>query len=217
MTSYDQPPARELPADRRAAIHRELAAVVAAPPSRRRRPLLIAGAAVVVAAGTSAGAYAYVARSQPVTDKGEARCYTVAGLSGGPQSYTSLAQATPVNSGKPGQVTDALGDCASLWQQGFLRAGPRGAAMPTAVPSPGADKPVPPLVACVMPDGTAAVFPGTRATCATLGLPNASTAPAASIASRRLACIPKRATPPPRTHRSERGDEARQDWSTMLR
>ena len=46
--------------------------------------------------------------------------------------------------------------------------------MPARAPSPGADNPVPPLVACVMPDGTAAVFPGTRATCATLGLPNAS-------------------------------------------
>lgn len=174
-TLFDPPQARTLAATRLAAMRRELEAAVAAPPSRRRRPLLIAVAAVVVAAGTSAGAYAYVARSQPVTDKDEARCYTVASLSAGPQSYTGLAQATPVNSGKPGQVTDALGDCASLWQQGFLRAGPRGAAMPTAAPSSGADNPVPPLVACVMPDGTAAVFPGTRATCATLGLPNAST------------------------------------------
>jgi hypothetical protein len=172
-TLFDPPSARALPATRLAAMRRELAAVVAAPPSRRRRPLLIAASAVVVAAGTSAGAYAYVARSQPVTDKNEARCYTVASLSDGPQSYTSLAQATPVNSGKPGQVTDALGDCASLWQQGFLHAGLRGAAMPIAAPSPGAENPVPPLVACVMPDGTAAVFPGTRATCATLGLPNA--------------------------------------------
>jgi hypothetical protein len=33
--------------------------------------------------------------------------------------------------------------------------------------------PVPPLTACVMRDGTAAVFPGTKATCAALGLPNA--------------------------------------------
>jgi hypothetical protein len=58
-------------------------------------------------------------------------------------------------------------------------------AMPTTAPSPGADNPVPPLVACVMPDGTAAVFPGTRASCVTLGLPDAT-----SLADRRQGAGP---------------------------
>jgi hypothetical protein len=101
-------------------------------------------------------------------------CYTVASLSAGPQSCTSIAMASPVNSGRPGQVTDALGTCSSLWSQGLIKAGPRGAAVPASRPSPDAHDPVPPLVVCVMPDGTAAVFPGDKSTCAALGLPDAS-------------------------------------------
>jgi hypothetical protein len=172
MTGFSTPPARTLPEDRAAAIRRQLVAEVARRPRRRRR-LRFAVGGVVVAAGATAAGYAFVPHSQPVTDMDTARCYTVASLSAGPQSFTSIAQATPVNSGRPGQVTDALGTCASLWNQGFLRAGPQGAGVSTARPSPGADNPVPTLVACVLPDGTAAVFPGGKSTCAALGLPNA--------------------------------------------
>lgn len=170
MTGFPMPPARALPEDRAAAMRRQLAAQVARKPRRRR--LLIAAGGMIVAAGATAAGYAFVPHSQPVTDRDSARCYTVASLSAGPQSYTGIA--VPTRSGRPGQVTDALAVCASLWSQGFLHAGPRGAAAPAAPPSPNAHNPVPSLVACVMPDGTAAVFPGGKSACAALGLPSAS-------------------------------------------
>jgi hypothetical protein len=173
MSGFSMPQARTLPENRAAAMRRQLVAEVVGQPRRRRRRLLFAAGGVLVVAGATAAGYAFVPHSQPVTDKGSARCYTVASLSAGPQSFTSIGVATEVNSGRPGQVTDALGTCASLWSQGFLRAGPQGAGVPTARPSPGADNPVPPLVVCVLPDGTAAVFPGDKSTCAALSLPSA--------------------------------------------
>lgn len=171
MTRSDMPQARPLPDYRRTAVRRQLEAEVNR--SQRRGPLLIAASAVVVAAGTSAGAYAYVQHSQPVTDKNQARCYTVASLSAGPESFTTIAQATPAGSSRPAEVDNALSVCAALWRQGILHRGPQGAHGPTT-PSRAGTSPVPPLAACVLPDGTAAVFPGTHSTCATLGLPNAS-------------------------------------------
>src|SRR5215472_18180412 len=171
MTRFDMPQARPLPEYRRTAMRRQLEAAVTR--SHCRRPLLIAASAVVIAVGTSAGAYAYVQHSQPVTDKNQARCYTVASLSAGPQSFTTIAQATPAGSSRPAQVDNALSVCAALWRQGILHPGPQGAHGP-ATPDPAGTSPVPPLADCVLPDGTAAVFPGTHATCATLGLPHAA-------------------------------------------
>jgi hypothetical protein len=171
MTPFDLPQARTLPECRRTAMRRQLGAEVTR--SHRRRPLIIAASAVVVAAGTSAGAYAYVQHSQPVTDKNQARCYTVASLSAGPESFTTIAQATPAGSSRQAQVGNALSVCAALWRQGILHPGPQGVHGP-ATPNPAGTSPVPPLAACVLPDGTAAVFPGTHSTCATVSLPNAS-------------------------------------------
>lgn len=171
MSRSDMPHARPLPEYRRTAMRRQLEAKVTR--SHRRRPLLIAASAVVVAASTSAGAYAYVQHSQPVTDKNQARCYTVASLSAGPESFTTIAQATPAESSRRAEVDNALSVCAALWRQGVLHPSRQGAHGP-ATPNPAGASPVPPLAACVLPDGTAAVFPGTHATCATLGLPNAS-------------------------------------------
>ena len=172
MTGFSTPPARTLPEYRATAIRRQLEAEVGRKPRRRR--LLVAAGGVLVAAGATAAGFAFVPHAQPVTDKDMARCYSVASLSAGPQSFTTIAEANPVNSGRPGQVTDALGTCASLWSQGFIHAGPQGAEAPTSPPSPGAHHPVPPLAVCVLPDGTAAVFPGGKSTCAALGLPSAS-------------------------------------------
>jgi hypothetical protein len=172
MTSFPAPPVRTLPADRAAAMRRQLVAEVAR--KRGRRRLLYAAGGVLVAAGATAAGYAFVPHARPVTDKDVARCYAVASLSAGPRSFTSIAVATPIGSGHPGQVTDALATCASLWSQGFIHAGPQGAGAPPARPSPNADNPVPPLVTCVLPDGTAAVFPGGKSACAALGLPSAT-------------------------------------------
>jgi len=171
MTRIALPQARALPEYRRTAMRHQLEAQVTR--GRHRRPLLIAASAAIVAVGTSAGAYAYVQHSSPVTDKSEARCYTVASLSSGPESFTTIAQATPAGSTRPARVDNALSVCGALWRQGILRPGPQGASG-SITPGQAGALPVPPLTACVLPDGTAAVFPGTHSTCATLHLPNAS-------------------------------------------
>jgi len=79
--------------------------------------------------------------------------------------------------GAPGsnaQVTNALAVCSVVWADGFLRWGSSevgGTRLPSGALDP--DHPVPPLVVCVLPSGIAAVFPGEKNTCATLGLPAA--------------------------------------------
>ena len=164
-------PSLALPTQRRVAARRFLETTVAQWPDRQRRKrrFAVAGAGVAVVLCTSAGAFAYVQQSQPVTNKGEARCYTVASLAGGDHFHgTTIAAA-----GKPGsttQVNQAVSVCAALWRQGFLVPGAATVGSPR---SGTADRPVPPLAACVMPDGTAAVFPGDSRTCARLGLPKA--------------------------------------------
>ncbi len=171
MTRLQLPPARTLPAARAADMRRMVCAQVSA--KSRRRPLLIAGGIVVLGAGATAAGFAFVPHVQPVTDKNEARCYTVPSLSAGPTSFTTVGAAAPAGSHAPAQVEDALGICSALWRQGFVKAGPQGAAGP-AKPNPaGVSSPVPSLVACVLPDGTAAIFPGPASTCAALGLPTA--------------------------------------------
>lgn len=171
MTRFDPPPTRPLPAWRRDTMRRQLETLVREHPGRRawRKPTVLAGAAAVVI-GTSTGAIAYVQQSQPVTNKGEARCYTVASLAGGDnfQGTTIAAAATP---GSKAQVNRAVSVCAALWRQGFLLPGAAGIARS---PDTTERHRVPPLIACVMPDGTAAVFPGDSRTCAKLGLPRAT-------------------------------------------
>lgn len=170
MTQFTPPPARALPEHRRAAMRHQLTTAVGG--RHRRRPLLIAATAVMVAAGTSAGAYAYVQHSRPVGDKTDARCYTVASLSAGRQSYATIGQATLAGSSRPAQVNNAVSVCTALWRQGILRPGPQGAR--SRASGPAVSSHVPLLVACVLPGGTAAVFPGHPSTCGTLGLPNAA-------------------------------------------
>jgi hypothetical protein len=166
MTYFDPPSMAPLPAARHDAMRRQLTTMVA---TRRqtRRPLLIVGTTAAIAIGTSAGAYAYVQHSAPVTGKSQAYCYTVDTLAGG---YFTTIAAGPPGSSKTTQVADALSACGDFWRQGILRAGDR-----NPVPPGHANgiHPVPPLVACVLPDGTAAVFPGPASTCTALGLPSA--------------------------------------------
>lgn len=177
MTMFQMPPAR-LPDHRRTQMRRQLEVEVTR--KHRRKPLLFTAGAVIVAAATSAAAYAYVQHSAPVTDKSQARCYTVASLSAGPESFTTIAQATRTGSLRPAQVDDALSICADLWRQGILHPGPNGVGAPTPDASgmvrlgPGqGSSHVPELTACVLAGGTAAVFPGPSSTCPSLGLPNA--------------------------------------------
>ena len=167
------PNTRGLPAERARAAREQLEQIVATQgrPGRRRRPGLIAGAGAVVVLCTSAAAVVYVQGTQPVTDKAQARCYTVASLAGGDSFHgTTIGEAA--RPGSAAAVDDALSVCAALFRQGFLQPGAAG----VSPPGPGVGKPghrVPPLITCVMPDGTAAVFPGGTGTCQRLGLPRA--------------------------------------------
>ncbi len=173
MTRFDPPPARPLPQGRRDAMQHQIEALVGADAGRRhgRKPFLIATGAAAIVLGTSAGAIVYVHYSQPVTNKSEARCYTEANLDGGDQFHGTTIADAGVPGGKAPQVDNAVSVCAGLWRQGFLLPGAAGVARQ---PNTKVHHRVPPLVACVMPDGTAAVFPGNPRTCANLGLPRAA-------------------------------------------
>lgn len=164
----------DLPAERARAARSQLEQIVATRRgTARRRAGLVACAGVVVVLGTSAGAVAYVRASAPVTYKTEARCYTVASLAGG-DNFRGTTVADAARPGSTAAVDDALSVCAALFRQGFLRVGAAG--MPP--PGPGIGKPdhrVPRLTECVLPDGTAAVFPGNAGTCQRLGLPRGGT------------------------------------------
>jgi len=161
------PSFRTLPEHRRQAIRQQLETAVAEPVHQHSHRLaIISGIAAIVLLGTGAGTVAYI-HAQPITNKTEARCYTTASLAGGNNFRgTTIAEAAPP--GSKGQVDNALSVCAALWRQGILApgTGPRANSTNTS-----ANHHVPPLVACTMPDGTAAVFPGDGRTCARLGLP----------------------------------------------
>jgi len=113
---------------------------------------------------TGAAGYAVAAR-QPVTDRSQARCYAVADVNS--DRYTTFAHATPQGSG---EIADAVSVCAALYQQGIMKLGE---GIVRGGPVVGHQN-VPPLVACTLTNGTAAVFPGRPGTCAALGLPDAT-------------------------------------------
>lgn len=171
-------PARPLPAAHRVALRRELLATVRTSASphryRRRRVYAATGLAVaVVAGGGGAVAYSQLG-SAPVTDHSSARCYTQAHYQPG-HDFPGTTIAVPDYSSSDGKITrangvqDALSSCADLFRQGFLQVG--SSHVPAIDhPGPAMDLSVPALVECVLPDGTAAVFPGSTELCAHLGL-----------------------------------------------
>jgi hypothetical protein len=133
-----------------------------------RRGVIVAGFAgvMLVAAGGVAAAGALLA-GQPATDRSIGRCYTAISTDFGDDfPGTSMS-----NAARPGQTAPelpplALENCAAAWRAGVIAA-------PGTQPKPDAagEYPVPPLVACVLPSGEAAVFPGSAGTCSILGLP----------------------------------------------
>jgi hypothetical protein len=151
-----------LPARRRKAARLQLEEAVArsARQPRRRPSVVIAAAIAIVALSTCAAAIA-VASHRPVTNRHQARCFTVADVSG---FNTSVA--VPGKPGTVGQVHNAHGACAGLFRLGVLKLGAkRVIARPAKVTHA-----VPALTVCVWHDGTAAVFPGRRGICARLDL-----------------------------------------------
>jgi hypothetical protein len=198
MTIQYLPPPRTLPQDRLAVMRAGVELLVSTeplPPKRRwrgRKYFAGLGAGVIlVAGGGTALAWAYL-HPRAVTDKTQARCYS-------DDTYTpdrTFNGSTVATADSPtliGRVQNALDSCAALWQAGVLQPG---ALRAIADPTP-SSYPVPALVGCTLPNGIAAVFPGTASTCDRVGLApqlpaatRASQAPASAVAS------PATASPP---------------------
>lgn len=150
--------------------------VSSAVPDRRRRHRLTVVAAIAglgLSGATAAAAY-LILTPQRASDRSSARCYgTVSTKTGDafPGTTVSVAAAE----GQPAADTPplALEACRDLWRRGFLTS--KGFAAPDVANGPDglppADKTVPPLVACVLQTGQAAIYPGTAEVCAGLGLP----------------------------------------------
>ncbi|MCU1678454.1 MAG: hypothetical protein JWM93_3212 [Frankiales bacterium] len=160
-------PARRLFPPERAPFVRDLLEREAANSRTNRRGwkspgvLLSIGTAVVLSAGAAA---AYVAFA-PATDHSRVRCYTVPAAGGRDTFFGTDAGVANSADGSVAAIA-ALDLCGALWRSGVIAAGRAQADLP----EPGLH-PVPPLVACRLPDGVAAVFPGTAELCAQLGFP----------------------------------------------
>jgi len=156
-----------LPAIRREAARRQLEQVVRRSAARRRGRWALAATGLAIVVLTTGAAALAVAVSAPVTNRTQARCYTVTSLPTG--DYTTVM--APGRLGSPDQVRRAIAVCAALYRQGYLRLGLPGL---NRSPGPGAGGRVPRLVACTMTDGEAAILPGGPAACARAGLPLAA-------------------------------------------
>lgn len=168
------PPEQVLPAERVAVMRAAMEAYAAAHPPRRRwwrrRTLLGGVGALVLLVGAGGTALAVVLlQSKPVTDRSQARCYTVATYTSG-KSFPGSSIGEASQGSERGRVENALEVCAAMWRAGILQPG-----APRAVVNPGKPQyPVPALVGCVLPGGAAAVFPGPPDTCQRVGLPGES-------------------------------------------
>jgi len=155
-----------LPERRRKAARLQLEQIVARSAKRGRRvkPAAITAGSAAIVLATGAAAIA-AALYQPVTDKTAARCFTVADKSG---FATTIV--VPGKPGTKGAVNNAREICASLYRQGYLT---QGAQRINSRHRKGAQRP-PSLQVCTWQDGTAAIFPGPKGTCARLDLPTAA-------------------------------------------
>jgi hypothetical protein len=156
---------------RKAAMRSILEEAIATEPpryARFRTPVAVGvGTAVALAGGT---ATAYVISQRPVTEEALVHCFSRAELT--PDgAYPGTAVAVATQNGDAVPIDDALTACNQLWQDGLLdQDAAIGAPMPE--PATNQDGVAPsPMTVCVMPDGAAAVVPGTANTCNELGLP----------------------------------------------
>jgi hypothetical protein len=134
----------------------------------RHEASLLAVLSVIVVTGSVVGGAAFF-KTGEATDHGSARCYTVWSVGSG-RSFTGTTIAAMGRVGSAEQVQSALAECTALWRQGFLVPGSTIRRPPQGEPS-GGPGPVPTLVACTLPDGTAAIFPTEGPfTCGRLGL-----------------------------------------------
>ena len=167
----DVPDGRPIPDARRAADQAMLRAVVVAEPAHTPRRThrvaivsVVVGLCVVAAGGAAAASILFTAK--PATDRTTGRCYsTISSNFGDDFPGTSMANAARPGGTAPELPPVAIENCAAVWRAGAMTT-------PGSHPSPNVagEYPVPPLAACVLPSGEAAVFPGPPSTCASLGL-----------------------------------------------
>jgi hypothetical protein len=184
MSEHLELPGERLPENERLARQRILGAYIAAQqaeparrwfwPSGRLGRFAAAGAAAsVLFAGTAAAYVAFAPQRIPADD--DMRCYTTATLEDPPGDLEFYGTGMTQVNGPPGEdrtktPAEATESCALVWRGGAFTLGSK-------EPTPGdfdehARKPVPPLVACVLPgNGMVAVFPGDENTCRKLGIP----------------------------------------------
>jgi hypothetical protein len=142
------------------------------PPRRSRRRLTylaIPGVLLVLAGGALDGT-TLLGSSPASPPNNSVRCYSAAELS---SEYTTAVLLAPLPQGGTEPITakvaSTISTCAGLWADGFIEPGQ--ITRPTAA-TPGQGT-VPPLTACVLDSGEAAVFAGSGPRfCQSLGLPD---------------------------------------------
>lgn len=164
MNIFDQlPEPRPMRTVHRVALRREMEMMVGTTPRRWRQSSVAFVLTLVTAAGgVGVAAAAVYIHYEKVSKTNTAHCYSLAQL--GNNGTTIAAVGAPWSNA---QITDALGTCQMLWRDGFLAPGVSTVVHQTPTTTV---HPVPNLVVCTMPDGTAGVFPGTASTCSNLGL-----------------------------------------------
>jgi hypothetical protein len=127
---------------------------------------IITGASALLIGSTAAAYVAFRPATVPIVD--QVRCYSKASLEGGDTDFygtTVTHAAAPDGTRNAGTAIEA---CSPLWRQALMRINDKQVGGPDTGRF---DHPVPPLVACTLDNGVAAVFPGDERTCARLGLP----------------------------------------------
>ena len=164
MNIFDKVPApRAMRTAHRVALKGELEMMVSTTPRLwRRSSVALVLAAVTAAGGVGVAAAAAYAHYEKVSNINTAHCYSLPQLGDNGTTIAVLNTATGSS-----QVVDALCTCGMLWRDGFLSPGVSSIVHLTPTTTV---HPVPNLVVCTMPDGTAGVFPGTASTCSNLGL-----------------------------------------------
>lgn len=151
-------------------------------PRKRRhaRRGLVAALASLGLLVTGGAATAFLLRAQPQTQT-IVRCFNQASppfAEGTPGTYqVKLVNRATADATMTAAAAVEL--CARAWQRGAMAVPSPDVSSPaTATPATGTASgstipanPVPPLVACVLPEGTVGVFPGDQETCLRLGLP----------------------------------------------
>lgn len=158
----------------RATIRARLLDLAREPMPRRRRPrrriVIVSGIAALAVAGGGVATAIQLTGARHPSNRHDARCYSEISTDFGSDfpGTTVSAPLTPHNSaGQTGPTPPLapIAECTQAWQVGLLW-GHAADRTPKTYP-------VPHLVGCVLPDGTAAVFPGPDGLCQRLGLPSA--------------------------------------------